>query len=210
MFQAAFDYCVVKVKTKYVGNFSSIMKIAAIQNNTSVEPADLVQIVGEIVSVPLAISNKRELKGFTQKDIRPGDTCIMSHSVIFDFMQTEPDAEPIFKNCVWYKGQEYFMAHISHIFATVRGGIVRMQNGYVMLENMEKETKIVLPAHIKKSLRAASATVSQIGKNGGAIKRTDVNVGNEVFFKPTLLQLYQIKEKPFGILRQKDLLGITK
>jgi hypothetical protein len=210
MFQSAQDYCVVKVKTKYIGNFTNIMKMAAIQNNTSIEPADLVNLVGEVVSAPKSISNKRELQGFTAKDILSGDTVIMSHNVIFDFEMTAPEEDPIYKNSVWYKGQEYFVAHISHIFATIRDGKIRMQNGYVMLEELEKQPKIYMAANVKRSISTSSAVISHIGKNIEGEQRVNAEVGDRVFFKPNILQLYQINNRPFGIVRQKDLLGREK
>lgn len=206
--QCAYNKVVVKVKTKYIRNFTKIMKIAAIQNNTSIEPADCVNIVGEVISVPKKITtNKREYKGFSTSDIQPGDTAIFSHNVIFSFESTEAHEEPIFKNSLWYMGEEYFLADILDIFAVVRDNKIRMQNGYVMVENMEKKPAIILPAHVKKAITTASATVSHIRNNLPHLPRIDAERGDKVYFKPTVLQLYQINELPFGILRQSDILG---
>lgn len=205
--QSALDNIVVKVKHKYVGNFTSIMKIAAIQNNTSIEPADLVNIVGEVVSVPQSISNKRENNGLRLDDIKPGDVAIFSHLVIFSFESTAPEEEPIFKNRVWYNGEEYFLCNIQHLFAVIRGEEIRMQNGYVMLQEMEKPPVIVLPTHVKKTIRTAQAVVAHIGKPPQNQQEINVKPGDRVFFNPTILQLYQINGNPFGIIRQKDILG---
>lgn len=208
MFQAAINNVVVRFERKYIKNFTSIMKMAAIQNNTSIEPADCVSIVAEVVSVPKSIStHKREYKGFSQMDIKPGDTVILSHSVIFDFELTASEDEPVYKNMVYYKAKEYFVADITKIFAVVRDGLVRMQNGYVMVEELEKAPLIILSQFTKRSISCASAIVNYIGKNLTHEKRIDVEHGDTVYYNPNKVQLYQVNGKPFGILRQKDILG---
>lgn len=203
-FQAPIDKVVVMVETKYIKNFTTIMKMAAIQNNTSIEPADYVNIVGKVISVPFRISNKREYVGFSAKNILPGDTAIFSHSVIYDFCQTDPEAEPIYRNLVWYKGKEYFVADITHIYAIIRDDKLMMQNGYVMLTNMGETPKIYLTQGQKRKVSAASATVSQA--QGGK----DYWQGSEVYYNPNKIRLYQINGKPFGIVRDRDILGVKK
>lgn len=200
--QSAVNRVVVQVETKYVRNFTSILRMAAIQNNTSIEPADYVNIVGKVISAPKSISNKREYEGFSQHDIKPGDTVIFSNQVIYSFVQTDPEAEPIYRNLVWYKGQEYFFADITHIFAVIRDGEIRMQNGYVMVENMEKQAKIYVPQNIKKKISSATAIVSNVDKNNPELK-----IGDIVYFNPNVIQLYQINGKPFGILSDRHILG---
>jgi len=207
MLQSPQNNIIVKVTTKYIKNFTKIMRMAAIQNNTSIEPADFVQIVGEVVSVPQSICNKREYQGFSTKDIQVGDTAIFSYLVIFDFCLTTPTEEPVYKNRIWYKGEEFFLCDIRHLFATIRDTKIRMQNGYVMVEEMEKPSKIHLPQHIKKNLNAATAIVSHIGKNLEGKDRIEVEVGDRVYFNPNKLSIYQVKEIPFGVLRQADILG---
>lgn len=204
MFKPPLDKVVVVVDTKYVRNFSSILKMAAIQNNSSIEAADYVNIMGTVVSTPKAISDKREYKGFSAADMLPGDKAIFSHMVIYDFAQLDPEADPIYKNCVWYKGREYFVADVTHIFATIRDNKIRMQNGYVMVTEMQTPPKIILDAKTKRSISAYEATVSQVQKGKEYIQ------GDTVFYNPNKLQLYQINGKPFGILRERDVLGIRK
>lgn len=204
MFQAPFDKVVVTVETKYIRNMTSLLKMAAIQNNTSIDPADYVNIVGKVISVPFAITDKRENTGFTAKDILPGDTAIFSHSVIYDLVQLDPEAEPIFRNLVWYKGKEYFLADITHIYAVIRNDKIRMQNGYVMLVEMQQPSKIILNQTTKKSISAFRATVSQTQSG------RDYWQGSEVYYHPNKIRLYQINSKPFGIVRDKDILGVKK
>ncbi len=200
---------IVKVKTKWIKNISSITKMAAIQNNTSIEMADLVSIVGEVVSVPSHITtDKREYKGYTTNGINPGDTIIFSHQVIFNFEPTGPDEEPIFRNRIWYNGEEYFRADITQIFAIVKPDKIVMLNGYVMIEEMEKAAIIFLPTHVKKRIQAASGYVTQIGEN--LTHKPDLNIksGDTVYYSPNHLSLYQVNNKPFGIIRQDHILGV--
>lgn len=208
MFQSAQNNVVVKFERKYIKNFTNIMRLSAIQNNTSIEPADMVNIVGEVVSVPKFIStDKREYKGFSQHDIKKGDTVILSHSVIFDFELTSSDDTPVFKNEVYYKTKEFFVADITHIFAVVRDGKIRMQNGYVMVGEIESPSLIILSQFTKRSISAASAIITNIGKSLTHKPRIDAEVGDTVYYNPNKIQLYQVNGKPFGILRQQDILG---
>jgi len=208
MFQAPINKVIVKFKTKYIKNFTSIMKMAAIQNNTSIEPADYVNIICEVVSVPKKISNhRRDYEGFSTSDIRVGDTAIVSHAVIYDFLQLEPEAEPIYKNMVFYGGKEYFSADIQHVFAVVRNGQIRMQNGYLMVADMEKSPMIILSKATRRSISAASATLTHIGKPLTNSHNIDIVPGDTIYYNPQKISIYQVNEKPFGILRQKDILG---
>jgi len=203
MFQPAFNNVIVKVKTKYISNMTDLLKVSAIQHGSTIDPADFVNIVGEIVSVPKAISDKNEYKGFSTDDIYEGDTAIFSYQVIATRIQRPHNQDPIFKNLIYYKGQEYFSVNITQLFAVIRAGEIRMQNRYVMLEQLEKPRIIILDAKTKKLNSAASAVVSNIENNTFQIKE-----GDKVYFAPNKIQLYQIAGKPFGIIKQKDILGI--
>jgi hypothetical protein len=137
MFKAPINNLVVTVETKYVKNFTSILRMAAIQNGSSVDPSDYVNIMGKVVSVPKAISDRREYAGFSAHDILPGDTAIFSHEVIYSFSQVEPDAEPIYKNSVWYNGTEYFVA------VTKKGAIVALEwKGGDRISNEDTQYKV--------------------------------------------------------------------
>jgi hypothetical protein len=202
MFRSPLNNVIVKVEQRMIRNFTSILRMAAIQNLTSIEKADFVNIVGEVVSVPLEISTwKREYKDFSTHDIKPGDKCIFSHDVIFNFIQEDPEAEPIHKNSFWYKDNEYWNCDILNLYAVIRDGEIRMQNGYVMLENLNKPSPIYLPQNIKKSAYTGSGTVTNIEMNP-TIKKMDT-----VYFSSSVIRLYQISEKPFGILRRNQILG---
>lgn len=208
MFQAPYNKVVVKVKTKWVGNFTNILKAAGVSHVSSVVPEDMVNNIGIVVSVPKAITtNRRDYKGYSTADIKPGDTIIMSTGVIFDFESTKPEEEPRYKNLVTYRAEEYWLADIQYIYATIRDGKIRMQNGYVMVEEIEKKPILILPHHLRKRLRTASARVSYIGKPLTHLPRIDADHGDMVYYNPNKIVLQQVNEKPFGILRQDHILG---
>jgi co-chaperonin GroES (HSP10) len=202
MFQAGFNNVFVKVKTKYIGNFTEVMRMSAIQQGATIEPMDYCNIIGEVVSIPIGITNKRDHKGYSVSDVQVGDMAIFSYQVIGTTVQKEPKADPIFKNSVWYKGEEYWAVDITNLFATIRNGQIRMQNGYVMLEQMAKPSVIILSQETAKLNSAATAIVSNIAKNWLVVEQFD-----RVYYNPNKIQLYQINGKPFGIIRQKDILG---
>lgn len=85
MIRTSKNNVVVRVKTKYIKNITNILKMSAIQQHSTIDPADYVNIVGEVVALPLEIEDKREYKGFGVDDIKIGDTAIFSHSVIYEF-----------------------------------------------------------------------------------------------------------------------------
>jgi co-chaperonin GroES (HSP10) len=201
MFKPTANKIAVKLKTKWIGNMSSIFKLSSIENNSSLNPADLVNIAGKVVAVPdKLIYGKREYEGYELGDIRVGDNVIFSHSVVFDFLSTLPEQEPIHKNSVWYKDGEYFLADITDIFAVVRDGKILMQNDWVMLSDMEKESKIFVPNEHKKK-RTAAATVEAIKTN------PHIKSGDRIYFNPIKLALYQLDGIPFGIIKGKEILG---
>lgn len=204
MIQSAVNKVIVQVKTKYIRNFTSILKMAAIQNNSSIDPSDYCNIIGTVVSAPKSISKRREYKGFSKDDIQEGDTVIFSNYVIGTTVQTEPEADPIFKNMFWYKGQEYWMVNIDQLYAVIRDGEIRMQNDYVMLVDLEAPPKIILTTNVKKRIGAATGTISNIAYND------ELRKGDEVYFKSSQIRNYQINEKPFGILQRHQILGKKK
>lgn len=212
-FKSPANNVIVQIKHKYNRAVGKIAKLAAIQQHSSVDPANFVNIFGTVVSVPMQISNDRTYNDFSKHDIRVGDIAIFAYSVIYEFMQTEPEAEPIYKNSFWWDGQEYWVVDIQKLYAVVRAGEIRMQNGYVMVEGMEQAANIYLPQHIRKSVKTTTATLTQICNPVKGGKNIDCKPGDTVIFNPNILTTYRIdgKEdgelKEFGILQQKHILG---
>lgn len=207
MFRSPTNNIIVKCKTKYIGNFINVLKGAAINPYSMLNPSDYVNIIGEVVSVPKSISNRKDYAGYSTADIRIGDTAIFSNLVIGTTTQLEPEAEPVFKNMVYYNAEEYFTADIQHVYAVIRNEQIRMQNGYIMVTDMAKPPLIILATQTKKLISAAQALVTHIGRSLTIEKPLDIMPGDTVFYNPNKLTIYQIQGKPFGILRQSHVLG---
>lgn len=198
---------VVKVKTKYIGNISKLLQLSAIQNGSSVDSVDLVNIVGEIVSLPKTITDwKIGYKGFSTKDMMVGDTAIFSYSIIHDFVIPEENADPVYRNRFFYKGEEYFLADITKIFGVIRNGEIIMVNGYVMAGTFT-ESQLIIPAKLKKIKKAAETGVMHIGFPKTTEKSIDIKDNDTIYFNGMTAQKYQINEKPFTILSQNKIFG---
>ena len=134
MVQAPSNRVIVLPKSKYVGNLTSILKAASIENGASVDPTDVVSITGEIVSIPKFISPTREYQGFSTKDLKIGDIAIFSYRVIYDHKMVRDERDELVaehRNAVYHDGKEYFTANIKDIFGVIRNGEIIMVNGYV-------------------------------------------------------------------------------
>lgn len=206
MIQSPENNVIVKVKTKYIGNISKILQLSSIQNGASVDSVDLVNIMGEVVSLPRTISDKIGYKGFTTKDIQVGDTAIFSYSVIHDFVIPAEDADPIYRNKMMYKGEEYFLADITKIFGVIRDGEIIMINGYVMTGTFTEST-LVLPSTLKKLKKAAETEVMYNGNSKTTEAPIDINQGDVIYFNSMTAQKYQINNKPFSIISQNKIFG---
>lgn len=204
MLQSPTDQVIVQVTTKYIKNISNILKTAEIQNMSSVSAADLVNIVGVVVSAPKALT--KEFSDYSLNDVLQGDTAIFSHEVIYSFLPTAPEDDPIFKNMFHYKGDEYFTCNPRNLYAVIRDGNIRMQNGYVMVENMTKSTSLYLPQHIRKSINCGTGILTKIGNTAVGEKLVEAQSGDTVYFNANKIRLHQINGKPFGILKQSQLL----
>jgi co-chaperonin GroES (HSP10) len=204
--QSAENKVVVKPKTKYISNFTDIMKISAIQNFATLHLEDLVNNCGEIISIPKSVSKDKTHNGFSTKDIRVGDTAIFSFSVIYDFIQRGEDLPPLYKNMISYKGNEYFSADITKIYGVIRDGQIIMVNGYVMATTFVDD-KIVVAAVSKKIKGCKSSTVMHVGNPKETLKKIPIKQGDTIYFNPMIAQKYQINNKPFIIIQQHQILG---
>lgn len=206
MIQSPINNVIVKVKTKYIGNISKILQLSAIQNGSSVDSVDLVNIMGEVVSLPRTISDKIGYKGFSTKDIQVGDTAIFSYNVIHDFVIPEEDADPVYRNRFMYKNEEYFLADITKVFGVIRDGEIIMINGYVMSSEFS-DSNFVLPASLKKIKKAAETNVMHIGYPKLEESNIDIESGDKIYFNSMTAQKYQINQKPFSIIQQNKIFG---
>lgn len=197
---------IVKVKTKYIGNISKLLQLSAIQNGSSVDSTDLVNIMGEVVGLPISISDKIGHVGYTAENIEVGDTAIFSFSVIHDYTIPAPDADPIYRNRFFYKGEEYFLADINKIFGVIKNGEIIMVNGYVMAGEFTT-SQIIIPNSLKKIRKAADSVVMHYNHSKTNEKPIDIKNGDKVFFNSLTAQKYQINNKPFSILQQNKIFG---
>lgn len=206
MFQPSENKIVIKVASKYIKHISDITRLSALQNNTSIDPADFVNITGEVVMLPKTISNKREYEGYSTNDIYVGDVAIFNYQVIYDMLYTKETDKFTFRNMVIYEGEEYFLADITKVFGVIRGGDIYMINGYVMLSEYPRGI-IMLQQSSKKVKGTTNSEVMHIGKPRLNQTPIDVNSGDTVYFSPYHPQHYKIKDKPFIILRQNQIFG---
>lgn len=206
MLVAPINNVLVKIKTKYHKNISNILLTADFNPANQLNPADLVTIVGEIVSLPLSISDRRDYKGYTTKDLKVGDTAIFRHDVIYDFTgRTEEEFK--YKNSIWYKGEEYWKVDIQKLFGVIRDGKIIMVNGYCMVEDCPPPSTLHLPQTSKKLINTAIATLTQIGKNLDHLNPIEAIPGDKVYFNWSKLLRYEMNKKPFGIIPQRLIFG---
>ena len=206
MIRNAENKVIVTVKTKYIKNFTDIMKVAQLQNQNTVKAEDIVNIVGEIVSIPNTVSKDRSHEGFTTKDIQVGDIAIFSHSIIYDWYQKEHNGELLYKNLISIQGKEYWAADITKIYGVIRDGEIIMVNGYVMATTFVDD-KIVVAAVSKKIKGCKSSTVMHVANPKETLQKIPIKQGDTIYFNPMIAQKYQINNKPFIIIQQHQILG---
>lgn len=196
----------VTIDSKFTQNVTNAIRMANLNPNVQINPADYCQIIGDIVSVPRGTSKRIDYSGYSLDGIRVGDVGIFSYTVVYSFIELGNN-EATYKNCFWYKGKDYWKVDIQSLYGVIRGKEIIMMNGYCMIENLEPESPIVLLEKDKKNNRAQSATLTHIGKNLTGMKQIEAQVGDTVFFNPSKAVKYNIGDKHFAIIRQRDILG---
>ena len=197
---------IIQVKSPFTKALSNVMKMSAIQNGASVDPTDCVTIRGVVVSVPKRVSDNREYKGFSTKDLQPGDNIIFSYRVIYDFAMLAPDVPPVFRNNLVFNGKSYWLADIKEIFGVIKEDKVLMINGYTMATEYV-EDKIVLDSRAKRKKGTKTSTLMHIGNPKEHLKKVDAAQGEIIYFNPLVAQHYELNEKKFIILNQHQILG---
>ena len=206
MIQAPTNKVIVHPKTRYIKHITDLMKRSSIQNGATVDPTDVVNIVGEIVSLPLQISDTKDYEGYTTEDLQVGDIAIFSFKVIYDLIIKQENGEPVYKNLIKYNGNEYFSCDIRNLFGVIRGEEIIMVNGYVMATEFE-QNKIIVSQSLKKAKKTKSSHIMHIGKNRSNAKKIGASNGDLIFFDPQKVQHYEINEKKFIILQQDKIFG---
>lgn len=196
MFQAPYDKVIVRIPSKHIKVVSDIVRLSSLQNGSSIDPADFVTIRGEVVMLPKKISE--ENKAFSMDNIKVGDMAIFSYQVIYDIIYKVETDSFEYVNMVKYKGAEYFLVDINHVFAVVRDKKVIMQNGWVMAT--EYPTSLIISKNLNKKEKG---TVSSVVMH----KTQNFKAGETILYSPFKPQHYQINDKPFIILKKSHILG---
>src|SRR6185295_4251198 len=128
MLQSPCNTLLLKIGDVFVKHFGPVARTSALYGQTSdINPADMVNIVGEIAALPKVIMEDAPgYKGFSTRDMRVGDTAIFRYDVIHSYSSDNTR----FKNMFWYRGKEYWAADIQKIFAIIMHGEIVMVNGY--------------------------------------------------------------------------------
>ena len=210
MLQSPYNNLLLSIRDVFVKQYGAVAKTSALYAQSSdINPADMVNVVGQIEALPCAIMEERFMagyKGFSTKDMRVGDTAIFRYDVIYSFTK-ESDR---FKNLFWYSGRELWAADIQKIFGVIRKGEIMMVNGYCMLEDFNNPVNLILPKSMKNIDGIGSAKLTQIGNNLTHLPNIDAEPGDTVFFDPRKLQRYEIGRKKFGIIKQSQIFGVKK
>lgn len=201
MIQAAKNNYFIKVKSAYTKNATDILRLSAIQNQSSVFIEDFAQIVGEVVSIPCIV----DMKGFSGEGIRVGDTVVIRYDVIHDFA-IKPDGENYFRNLLFIKGEQLWKASIDKIFAVIRDNEIFMINGYVMLQDFQ-EPLIYVKASARRARKAKIGHIMQIGFPQKGLMPISAHVNDNVYFDANKTSKYRIGDKKFRIITQQNIFG---
>ena len=101
-FKSGSTYVLLRVKSKFTQHFDKMIAMANLHQGTQVNPADYVNIVGEVVAVPRSVNKRMDFVGFSPKDIQVGDQAIFSYSVIYNIEELG-DGKMKFLNQLNYK-----------------------------------------------------------------------------------------------------------
>lgn len=205
MLQSPYNSLLLKIGDVFVKHFGPIARTSALYGQTSdINPADMVNIVGEIAALPRAIMEDAPgYKGFSTKDMKVGDTAIFRYDVIHSYSSDNLR----FKNMFWYRGKELWLADIQKIFAVIRKGEIIMVNGYCMLESYNNPMNIIIPHTMKNIDGIGSAVLTHIGNNLTHLENISAKPGDTVFFNPHKIQKYEIGKKKFAVIRQNQIFG---
>ncbi len=206
-FKSGSTTVILKVKSKFTQNFDKMIAMANLYQGSQVNPADYVNIVGEVVAVPRSVKKRMDYEGFSPKDIQVGDQAIFSYEVIYNLEELQ-NGKFAYKNQLNYKKDEVFLADITNIFAVIRNEEIIMVNGYVMLQDIGEPSKLILVTQKRVTPNAVSATVVAIGNPLTNQKPIDVQANEKVLLDFRKVQHYQINDQKFGIVQQRHIYAV--
>lgn len=204
MIQAPQNNILVKIGNTFIRQVSDIMRVASSEaGNTKLNPADLAQIVGTVISVPRGCKDRPGVVGYSAKDIRPGDTLVFRYDVVYSFDTKRKK----WRNMFYFNDQEFWICDIIKAFFVIRDEAIIMLNGYCMVEGIADPPQIVLPESMRNISEIGTAVLTHIGRPLEGKTPISTRQGDTVYFIPKRVQRYEIKGRPFGILRQQDIMG---
>ena len=206
MIQCPVNNVLLKIGDVFTKRVSAIMEESlAYAHGSTLNPADLVQIVAEVVAVPKGITTKVwGYEGFSTKDIRIGDMAIIRYDVVYSFTGDKKR----FKNMFYYKNKEYWLGDLNKIFGVIRNGKIIMINGYCMVQDWANASALILPQYLRHVIEVGTATLAHIGNNLTHLPKINAEQGDTVYYNPGLLQKYEINGNKFGILKQQQIWGV--
>jgi co-chaperonin GroES (HSP10) len=207
IFKPSTNNVIVTIEHRFIAHLYNMIRTANMNPGSQINPADYVNIIGEIVAIPREITIwRRGYEGCSTKDIRVGDKAIFRYDVVFDFVE-KTDGSAAFKNTFWYEGREWWNCDIQKLFAVIRGGEIIMVNGYCMIEDMEKQPAIIIPQSSRQSTFITRGTLTHVGNNITTLPNITAKPGDTVYYNPNKIQHYKINGKEFGIIQQHHICG---
>lgn len=183
--------------------------------DTGFHPEESAMLAARVISVPRTILKREDYKGM-RCDIKPGDTILMRYDVVFSY-KNQPDRDtPIYKNMLYYQGQEYWLCDIQKVFAVIKSNeptTYLMQNGYVMcdktIENRgDQSSLIVTPEGMRNVERKDRLLVSAIGLPLDGHPLLRIVPGRIVYCSPGVVQSYESESRKFCIIKQSHIEGV--
>jgi hypothetical protein len=191
---------IVKIERKYYDQIKFRSGIV-LYKDTSAHPEDNACIEGTVISVPRSIICRPDYDGYVC-DIEPGCKILMRYDVIYSYTN-QPDRDtPVYKNLLYYEGQEYWQVDIQQIFAVVADIATRMLNGYIQCRQVDDCATYTGLMVVPFKMEAPDDLYKVIYSDTPGIASNDI-----IITYPSVAQRYQIDEEVFYILRSRHVLA---
>lgn len=207
MLQAPLNHLLVQITKKYQDITAGGIHIGTEKYN----PEEYATLTATVHSVPRGTIDRRDYEGYSLADIYPGDTIIMRYTVVHNYLRQPAGDLPIYKNLLFYKGEEYWRCDIQNVFAVIRDGEILMRNGYVMGKVPDEAAPLIyIPNTLKAVSRGVHSEILYIGAPLIGKDPIDASPGDIMHYKPNIAEHYWLGKKPFIIVKQKYIYGIEK
>jgi hypothetical protein len=183
--------------------------------DTSFHPEESVMLKAKVVSVPRAIQQRYDYRGFDTDIPYVGATILMRYDVIFRYKEQPDRSTPIYKNLVFYGGQEYWRVDIQQALGIFIGGKLYGLNHYIICEPVGAETNnLIIPAkritmdHFTD--HAALKDKPTIGRYRAITDQPNygIEAGEEFEVTPGIAQNYEIDTFKFSVINCQRILAL--